>query len=311
MAANHRHFLCIKKGVEMMASNHNSRQLRKNIFLFVFLLFPMVLLGMFVVYPTIQLIRLSFTDWNGISKIKDNIGIENYINIIKNSPNLWLSLKNNSIYFLGHLLFIPLEIFTAFLLTRKLRAAKLFKTIVFLPYIINGVAVAYMFAMLFSSEGGAINEIFKVFSISPVKWLSDKSIVNYSLTTVSLWRFSGMHVVLFLAALNSVPQDMLEAAEVDGANVFKQYRYIIIPNIMTVIELVLFLNVRGALQVFDIPFVMTSGGPGHASSTFIMYTIETAFNFDSIGKASSMAVVLMVLIILISKIQKKLVSGKE
>lgn len=288
----------------------NTQNLKKNLFLITFLAMPMILLCMFVVYPTIRLFQLSFTSWNGIADVKKFIGFANYTKVILDSPDLWLSLKNNAIYFIAHLAFIPLEIFVAFLLNNKLKAAKVFKTIVFLPYIINGVAVAYMFSMLFSSEGGALNMFLSSLDLKPLSWLSDKSIVNYSLASVSLWRFSGMHVVLFLAGLNSIPEDMLEAASIDGATTFKQYIYIIIPNIRKVVELVLFLNVRGALQVFDIPFVMTSGGPGHASSTFIMYTIETAFNFDSVGKASAMAIVLMCLILLITVIQQKLL-GKE
>lgn len=288
----------------------NIQNLKKNLFLITFLAIPMILLCMFVVYPTIKLFQLSFTSWNGISDVKKFIGLANYTKVVLDSPDLWLSLKNNAIYFVAHLAFIPLEIFVAFLLNNKLKAAKVFKTIVFLPYIINGVAVAYMFSMLFSSEGGALNMFLSSLDLQPLSWLSDKSIVNYSLASVSLWRFSGMHVVLFLAGLNSIPEDMLEAAAIDGATTFKQYIYIIIPNIRKVVELVLFLNVRGALQVFDIPFVMTSGGPGHASSTFIMYTLETAFNFDSVGKASSMAIVLMCLILLITVVQQKLL-GKE
>ncbi|GMQ63123.1 carbohydrate ABC transporter permease [Vallitalea maricola] len=286
-------------------------KLQKRVLIISFLFIPLILLAMFVLYPTLKLLQLSFTDWNGITKEINYIGFENYVKIFTDSEDVWLSLKNNGIYFFMHLLVIPVEIFIAFLLDSKIKASKFFKSIVFLPYIINGVAVSYMFAMLFSSEGGAINEFLGLFSIDPIRWLSNKNIVNYSLGSVSLWRFSGMHVILFLAAIQSVPGDMLEAAKIDGANIFKQYTKIILPNIHLIVEMVLFLNVRGALQVFDIPFIMTSGGPGHASSTFTLYTIETAFNFNSFGRASAMAIILMFLIIIISKIQKKIVGGES
>lgn len=272
---------------------------------------PMILLASFVIYPTLKLLQLSFTDWNGITKDLNYIGIGNYVRIFMDSEEVWLSLKNNGIYFFMHLLAIPIEIFVAFLLDSKIKGSKFFKGIVFMPYIINGVAVSYMFAMLYSSEGGAINEALRIFDLPAVKWLSDKAIVNYSLGFVSLWRFSGMHVVLFLAAIQSVPGDLIEAAKIDGANLFQQYTKIILPSITLVVEIVLFLNVRGALQVFDIPFIMTGGGPGHASSTFTLYTIETAFKFNSFGRASAMAIVLMLLIIIISKIQKKLLGGES
>lgn len=285
-------------------------KMQKNILIVSFLLVPVILLAMFVIYPTLKLVQLSFTDWDGFTRNLEYIGINNYIKLFTDSPEVWLSLKNNGVYFFMHLLAIPLEIFVAFLLDSKIRAGKFFKGIVFLPYIINGVAVSYMFAMLFSSEGGAINEFLGVLDIQPLSWLSDKTIVNYSLGAVSLWRFSGMHVILFLAAIQSVSADIIEAAQIDGANIVQQYTKIILPNITLVVEIVLFLNVRGALQVFDIPFVMTGGGPGHASSTFTLHTIETAFNFSSFGKASAMAIVLMCLIVLITLIQKKLVGGE-
>ena len=104
---------------------------------------------------------------------------------------------------------------------------------------------------------------------------------------------------------------MLEAAKVDGANSFQLFTKIVIPNIRTVIEIILFLNVRGALMIFDIPFVMTSGGPGKSSTTFTLYTIQQAFTYSHFGKASAMAVVLLVMIVILSVIQKKVISEKR
>lgn len=140
-------------------------------------------------------------------------------------------------------------------------------------------------------------------------WLSDPKIVNYVLAFVSLWRFSGYHIILFMAALQSIPQDVLEAAEVDGANTWQLFKYIQIPAIMLMVDFVLFDNIRGALQVFDIPFVMTAGGPGYASSTFTLYTIKTAFTFSNFGLASTMAVAIMAMIVLIYVVQNYLIHG--
>ena len=129
------------------------------------------------------------------------------------------------------------------------------------------------------------------------------------LAFVSLWRFSGYHVILFMAALQSLPQDVQEAARVDGANAWQMFKFIQIPAIMLMVDFVLFDNIRGALQVFDIPFVMTSGGPGYASSTFTLYTIETAFTYSNFGLASTMAVAIMVMIVVIYLIQNKIIHG--
>ena len=116
-------------------------------------------------------------------------------------------------------------------------------------------------------------------------------------------------MILFMAALQSLPQDVEEAARVDGANAWQLFKYIQIPAIMLMVDFVLFDNIRVALQVFDIPFVMTAGGPGYASSTFTLYTIKTAFTFSNFGLASTMAVAIMVLIVLIYVIQNKIIHG--
>ena len=182
---------------------------------------------------------------------------------------------------------------------------------VFLPYIINGVAISYAFSYFFSPINGAFNGILTAMHLESLirNWLSDEKIVNFVLASVSVWRFSGYHVILFMAALQSIPTDILEAAKIDGASTGQIFKYIQVPAIMLMVDFVLFDNIRGALQVFDIPFVMTAGGPGYASSTFTLYTIKTAFTFSNFGLAATMAVAIMLMIVLIYVIQNKIIHG--
>ena len=279
-------------------------------FIFISLVIPILLLIALVVFPAIDLFKMSFTNWDGYSSSSKFIGFDNYISMLKNS-NLWLSLKNNAVYFVVHLLMIPVELGFAVLLISKLRAAKFYKTMVFMPYIINGVAIAYVFSYFFSPINGAFDSILQVLNLEGLirNWLSDVKIVNYVLSFVSVWKYSGYHVILFMAALQSIPKDLEEAAKVDGATTFHIFKFIQVPAIMLMVDFVLFDNIRGALQVFDIPFVMTAGGPGYASSTFTLYTIKTAFTFSNFGLASTMAVAIMVLIIVIYIIQNKIIHG--
>lgn len=288
----------------------NSIEKQKKRFIICALVIPMALLIGFVMFPAIDLFRMSFTDWDGMSPGFNWIRLDNYIAMFQNE-NLWLSLKNNAVYFVGHLLFIPVELAIAVLLTSKLRAAKFYKTMVFMPYIINGVAISYAFSYFFSPVNGAFDAILETAHLESLirNWLSDPKLVNFVLTSVSLWRFSGYHIVLFMAALQSLPQDVQEAASMDGANAWQMFKYIQIPAIMLMVDFVLFDNIRGALQVFDIPFVMTSGGPGYASSTFTLYTIDTAFKYSNFGLASTMAVAIMLMIVIIYVIQNKIIHG--
>ena len=279
-------------------------------FIIISLIIPITLLIAFVVFPGIDLFRMSFTNWNGYSPNSNFIGIDNYIAMFRNK-DLWLSLKNNAVYFIVHLLMILVELAFAVILTSKLRAAKFYKTMVFLPYIINGVAIAYAFSYFFSPINGAFDAILEAVNLEAFirSWLSDPKVVNYVLSAVSVWRFSGYRVILFMAALQSIPEDIAESAKVDGANEWQLFKYIQIPSIMLMVDFVLFDNIRGALQVFDIPFVMTAGGPGYASSTFTLYTIKTAFTFSNFGLAATMAVAIMVMIVVIYIIQNKIIHG--
>lgn len=288
----------------------NSLAVKRRRFILAALIIPVTLLICFVVFPAFDLIRMSFTDWDGLSSSSNFVKLENYISMFKNK-DLWQSLGNNAVYFFVHLLMIPVELAFAVLLNSKLRAAKFYKTMVFLPYIINGVAISYAFSYFFSPVNGAFDNLLEAVRLGMLKqsWLSAPKIVNFVLAFVSLWRFSGYHIVLFTAALQSVNRDMIEAATLDGANAWQMFRYIQTPSIMLMVDFILFDNIRGAMQVFDIPFVMTAGGPGYASSTFTLYTIKTAFTFSNFGLASAMAVAIMTIIILIYLVQNKLIHG--
>lgn len=288
----------------------NKLNKKRRQFIFISLLIPVTLLIAFVVFPAIDLFRMSFTDWDGFSADYHFFNFENYISMFHNK-DLWLSLRNNAVYFVIHLLMILVELAFAVLLTSKLRAAKFYKTMVFLPYIINGVAISYAFSYFFSPINGAFNGILTALHLESLirNWLSDEKIVNFVLASVSVWRFSGYHVILFMAALQSIPTDILEAARIDGASTGQIFKYIQIPAIMLMVDFVLFDNIRGALQVFDIPFVMTAGGPGYASSTFTLYTIKTAFTFSNFGLAATMAVAIMLMIVIIYVIQNKIIHG--
>ena len=218
-------------------------------FIIASLIIPMLLLVAFVVFPAIDLFRMSFTNWDGYSAEKDFIWFENYISMFQNK-DLWMSLKNNAVYFVIHFFMIFVELAFAVLLTGKLRAAKFYKTIVFMPYIINGVAISYAFSYFFSPINGAFDAILTTLHLESFirSWLSDPQIVNYVLAFVSLWRFSGYHVILFMAALQSIPQDVLEAAEVDGANTWQKILHITVPGLLSTFFVLLLLAISNMLS---------------------------------------------------------------
>ena len=280
----------------MRSISHN-----RNVFIVVSLLIPVILLFMFVVYPSVDLIAMSLTDWNGVSPHRSFIGVGNYVDMFTRSPDLWMSLRNNLTYLIVHMVMIPIELCLAAMLNTRFRGSNFVKTIVFLPYILNSVGMSYAFSYFFSPVNGGFNHILTSLGLQGWirKWLSDPAIVNYVLSFVSVWRFMGYHIVLFATGLRSISTDVMEAARIDGANALQQLVYVQLPSMRLVVSFVLFDCIRGTLQLFDIPFIMTNGGPGYASSTFTLYTIETAFNYNSFGMAATMAVAIMVIVILV------------
>ncbi|MDQ0877254.1 raffinose/stachyose/melibiose transport system permease protein [Paenibacillus sp. V4I3] len=290
-----------------------SYTLQKKVIIWSFLFLPVALMLLFLIYPTFQLFRYSITNWDGYSESLKYIGFDNYKKLIFDFPDAWKAIGNNGIYFVVHLLFIPIEVMTAVLLNRTIRGSSFFRFTVLMPYIINGIAVAYMFSYIYNPVNGPLNELLKWLELESLitGWLSNLSVVNYSLVAVSLWRFSGVHIILTLAGLQSVPTDLYEAAKMDGAGFWKQLRHITLPGIRRVMEIILFLNISGALLQYDIPYVMTGGGPGTASSTFGLFSLQTAFTYNNYGLASAMAVSLLILIICFSSLQNWLIKDRS
>lgn len=274
---------------------------KRSQFIFFALMIPVVLLGGFVVYPAASLLRMSFFEWDGASANQTFVGVANYVKMLTASPELWRSLGNNLLYLVVTTVFIPIEMLIAVMLNSKMKGTGFVKTIIFLPFVISGVGISYAFAYFFSPVNGAFNSLLGLAGLEGWirNWLSDPTIVNWVLCFVVLWRYSGYHVILFISALKSISPEILEAVELDGANAWQKFRYIQVPSIRLVLDFIIFDNLRGALQQFEIAFVMTSGGPGYASSTFTLYTIDTAFKFNNFGLASTMAVTIMVIILVL------------
>jgi len=290
-------------GRDIMLSQLSFRK-QKTIIMILFTVVPLLLLLTFAYYPAVELIRLSFTNWDGLSPDKQWIGWENYKEVFSN-PEIFGVFKHNLAYFVVGIIQNILAIYFAVLLNSKLRGKLFFRLLLFLPYILNGVAVAYLFGYVFDTTQGSLNTVLGVFGLpSETSWLGSESFVNYTLASIGLWRFMGFNMVVYLAALQSIPKDIYEAASIDGANGWQSFIRITLPNIYQIIELNLFLTVTGALEVFDIPFVLTHGGPAGASETFVMKILETAFQFNNYGLASAMSVVLLVLVVIVLGVQR-------
>jgi ABC-type sugar transport system permease subunit len=277
--------------------------------MFLFLLAPVVLLIVFTYIPVLNMIWYSFTDWDGFSKTKEFAGLQNYIELFTR-PELFGVFRVSLYYFFASFIQLALALYFATILSFKVKFKNIFKGILFFPYLINGVAIGFIFLYFFKPDG-VLDLLLTAIGLEQYvqQWLGNRSIINYSLAGVSVWRYTGLNFVLFLGAIQSIPSDIYEVSEIDGANRWQQFRYIIVPTIIPIIGLSALLAVRGALSVFDIPYIMTGGANG--SSTFVIQTVDMAFKFKKFGLASAMAVVLLAIILILTAIQNRVLDDRR
>lgn len=282
---------------------------QKIIISILFLMVPVVLLTVFTYLPAISMAGYSFTDWDGISKTRNFVGLKNYKTIfsdIKYFEPMFVSIY----YFVASFVQIGLAVVVAYLVSFGCRASNFFKSVYFFPSLINSVAISFIFIFFFQ-PGSTLDTVLNSIGLGGLVkyWLKDPNIINVSMASVSVWRYVGYNIVMFSAAMASISPDIIEAARVDGANKFQQLRHIVLPGISTILGLQLFLSITGALSAFETPYIMTGGGNG--SMTFIIQTVKYAFQNHRVGLASAMAMILLAMCIIITTIQKLIFRNKE
>ncbi|MGE6738549.1 carbohydrate ABC transporter permease, partial [Streptomyces sp. NPDC059900] len=242
--------------------------------------------------------------WDGVSPDRNFTGIENYTQLFTR-PELFRVFFVSFYYLAASAVQIVIALYFATVLSFDLRLRNLFKGILFFPYLINGVAIGFVF-LYFFQDGGTLDSILSWFGVGgDHAWLGDPESANTSLAGVSVWRFTGLNFVLFLGAIQSIPGELYEAAQLDGASRWQQFRHIIAPSIKPVVSLSVILAISGSLAVFEIPYIMTGGATD--TSTFVIQTVKLAFQFNKTGLASACAVVLLLIILLVTWIQRRIV----
>lgn len=268
-----------------------------------FLLAPLALLIILTYIPVGNLVYYSFTSWDGVSPEKRFVGTKNFSELFTR-PELFRVFYVSLFYLVGSFVQIALALYFATILSFNVRFKNLFKGILFFPYLINGVAIGFIF-LYFFKPGGTLDSVLHLFGIGPHFWLGNQDLVNYSLVSVSLWRYLGLNFVLFLGAIQSIPGHLYEAADIDGASRWQQTRFIILPGIRPILGLSFILAISGSLSVFEVPFIMTGGSNG--SKTFVIQTVQQAFQFNKVGLASAAALVLLAIILVVTWLQRLIV----
>ena len=275
----------------------------------IFLLVPVALLLIFTFIPAANMVGYSFQERDQFGVDPKFVGFDNYKTIFTN-PDYFITFKNSLYYLAGSFVQQIVALLIASILCSKIKAKGLFKGVLFFPYLMNGVAVSIIFLRFFTkgnpplTQEGTLNSVLTLLGIEPVRWFDPANtiLVNCCLVFVSIWRYIGFDIIMYIGAIQSINPDLYEASNLDGANPWQQFRYIVFPSIKPIVSLQLILAVKGAISVFEIPYIITGGNYG--SSTFVIKTIETAFKKKQVGLACAMAVVLLIIIIIVTLIQK-------
>lgn len=267
-----------------------------------FMLLPLILLFVFTYLPFFKMFEFSFYRMKYIGE-RTFVGLDNYKAVFTRDDcfkALWLSLY----YMGGSVIQLFISLYLATILSYKVKGGSFFKGAMFFPFLINGIAVGFIFKF-FYTRGFVFDTVLQWigFDLENLPyWLKNQSINNISLVAASIWRYFGQNMVLFLGAIMSVDAELYEAASLDGANKWQQFKYIILPSIRTIILLNVILSITGSLSAFEIAYVVTTGANGTA--TYFVKMHEIAHKSQKVGLASAMAVVLLVIITFAAILQK-------
>ncbi|MBR0133100.1 MAG: sugar ABC transporter permease [Lachnospiraceae bacterium] len=267
-----------------------------------FMMIPLCLLLVFTYIPFGKMFGYSFYNMS-YTRVKGYVGLKNYIKVFQRD-DCFKALKLSLYYMAGSVIQLVLALYLATVLSFKVKGGNIYKGMIFFPYLINGIAVGFIFKF-FYTRGFVFDTVLQWCGFDPKNlpfWLRDQRINNWSLVATSIWRYVGQNTVLFIGAIMSVDPTLYEASMLDGATRFQQFRYIILPSIKTIVVLNVILSITGSLSAFEPPYVITSGANGTGTYFVIMHQIE--HNHDKVGLASAMDIVLLLIIIAATILQK-------
>lgn len=262
-----------------------------------------ILFFTFFLFPSLAALILSFFKWNGVGS-PDWIGVRNFQRLFEDI-NFWMAVRNTVIYMLASLfIVVPMSLVLAALLnSRDLGFRDFWRTAYFSPIVTSSVAIALVFSLLYSKDYGLINAFLVQFGLPKINWLGDGNWAKASIVILMIWRWTGYTAVYFLAGMQTISQDLYEASMIDGANAVQQFFCITLPLLRPVILFVSILVTTGSLQIFEEPYILTSGGPANATLSVAQYLYTYGIANLKFGLGSAVGLLLFVTIFSLSALQ--------
>lgn len=261
-----------------------------------------IVFAIFHLYPILYSLYLSFTDWDGFSE-PAYIGLENYRRLV-DDPFFFRSIKNTLLIWLISIVpQLPLALTLAFILNERfVRGKHFFRAVYFFPNIVTPVTIGVLFSLLFDWQTGAANRLLMALNLvdEPINWLGEPTLARILVAAVMTWQWFGYNMLLYIAGLQSIPDELPEAARVDGASNYRVAIDILLPLLRPVILFTTVTSVIGGMQIFDVPFTLTGTGPNNSTLTMVMFLYQTAFERSQYGYAAAIAYAIFVFIAAIS-----------
>lgn len=282
--------------------SERARSRRRNLTPYLFLTPNLIVFTVFVFAPLVFAVWMSFHKWDTISPA-EWVGFSNFTELLGDKL-FWESLKNTFIF---GILTVPtslvLGLIAALGLNQKLPGRVFMRTIYFLPFVVSSVVIGTLGSWVFNDTYGIINATLDQIGLGEVSWLTDPNLAMITLSITTVWARLGFCMIVYLAALQTIPPEYLEASTVDGSTPWQTFRYITLPLLMPATFLLAVLNIIYSFEAFDLVFVMTGGGPGNSTTVLPVYAFDTAFQVRRFGYANAIGLVLMVIIMIITLIQ--------
>lgn len=256
----------------------------------------LALFAVFMVYPFVNGIILSTTNWNGYSPTRDFVGLDNFLRVFSDA-NFGVALRNTFVFGIGSTLIQQvLGLGLAVLLDRNIRGRNVYRAIVYLPVLVSQVVMGTMYYLVFRYHQGALNDILGLFGAPPVSWLSNANFAIAVMVGINSLQFMGVSMLIYLSGLQSIPDEVKEAASLDGAVGFTQFRKITMPLLLPAFASSCVLNLIGGLKLYDIVQVLTGGGPGYSTNSVSTLIARTYFADQSAGYAAAQGIILFLVI---------------
>ena len=272
-------------------------RLRRSVYPYVWISPALLVFGVFTLLPLAAGVALSLVGWDGIHAARWQ-GLANYVQVLQDQT-FWQALGHNVIYAVGTVVGkIVLALVLAVLLNRALRGRAVFRTVLFMPVVMSFVVVGLIWSWIYNYNFGLLNAIVGALGLQAWKqdWLGNASIALGALIVVDIWKWFGFHMVINLAGLQSIPNELYEAARIDGASAWQSFWHVTLPLLKPVTMINVLLATSGAFNVFDLVYVMTEGGPVNATDVAMLHIYTQAFQFYRFGYAAAMSYILLILV---------------